>query len=227
MKKTLEITFNKLLGKGRAFLTPKGFTSDIFDLFVSPLVELKDRLISFKFIHFPTALIDKNNIENGEELFEIAEIEGKTLEERAAAVEASWTGFAGSQNYNQLEKILRKKGFAVRVIEHIPQNYNLIGKRLVGNGVVHTKDGKLDPIVIKNGKHTFIVQADEFMSKEQYESLIETLVKVKPAQNGAYIIPRFLRKKEIHHRMTKREMQTYKKNQYCDCRPLELDKIYI
>lgn len=218
MKNSIEIAFKKLLGNGRAFRTPKGLMSDFLDLIVSPFSELKTRFIGLKFTHFPTHEVDKNDIINGEELFNIQDTEGKTLEERAASVEAQWSIFAGSQTFKQIENILRKKGFDVRVIENIPQNYNLYGARLVGNGFVQTESGKSDPIIYRNGKHIFIVQADEFYEENDFLSMIETLVKNKPGHNGSYIIPRFLRKKEIHKRMTKSQMQTYKKKQYCDCR---------
>ena len=215
---TIQITLKKLLGRGRAWLTPRGFTSELFDLIASPFAELKTRFINFKYIHFPTYLVDENNIKNGEELFGIKDTAGKTLEERAANVEGQWSVFGGSQNYKQIELILQKKGFPVRVIENIPKNYNLYGSRTIGNGFLQTDEGTVDPIVITNGKHTFVIQADDFLSDEQIETMIETVVTTKPAQNGVYYIPRFLRKKEIHHVLTKSQMQTYKKSQYCDCR---------
>lgn len=218
MKNIIEIALKKLLGKGRAFRTPKGLMSDFLDLIVSPFSELKTRFIGLKFTHFPTVEVDENDIINGEELFNIQDIQGKTLEERAANVESQWSIFAGSQTFKQIENILRKKGYDVRVIENIPPNYNLYGARTVGNGFIQTESGKKDPIVITNKKHTFIVQSNEFYEENDFLSLIETLVKNKPGHNGSYIIPRFLRKKEIHNKLTKSQMQTYKKKQYCDCR---------
>lgn len=219
MNKTIETTFKKLLGKGRAFITPIGFTSDFLDLLVSPFVELKERIVNLKLTHFPTRLTIENNVINGEELFGIEETEGLTLSERAANVEGQWSIFGGSQNYKQLELILQKKGLPVRVIENIPKNYNLYGSRYIGNGLLKTDSGIKDPIIATNGKHSFIIQADDFvLSQDVLISMIETLVKNKPAQNGAYYIPRFLRKKEIHHVLTKKQMQTYLKSQYCDVR---------
>ena len=140
------------------------------------------------------------------------------IEERAANVEGQWSIFAGGQNYKQIELILQKKGLPIRVIENIPQYYSLYGSRTIGNGFIQTKEGKIDPIVITNKKHTFVVQADDFLTDSQIETLIDTVVKNKPAQNGVFYIPRFLRKKEIHHKMTKSQMQQFKKSQYCDVR---------
>lgn len=225
-KNTLEIAFKKLLGKGRAFTTPKGFMSDFLDLIVSPFSELKTRFINLKYTHFPTKNLNKDDIINGEELFAIQDIAGKTLEERAADVENQWSGFIGCHTYQQIEILLRNKGFPIRIIENIPEEYNRYGARLIGNGFLVCGNSKNDPIIYRNGKHSFIIQVEEFMTKERFEALVETLVKSKPAQNVAFVVSRFLRKKEIHKVLTKQQMQKYKKNQYCDCRPLEFDKIY-
>lgn len=217
-KNVVQTTFKKLLGKGRAFLFPKGFTSDFYDVLMESFEELKNRVITLKFVHFPTKYVNKNDIVNGEELFGLKDVEG-TDEERAANVEGQWSIFAGTQNYKQIERILQKKGLPVRVIENIPLGaWFLYGSRVIGNGRINTPDGKVDPIVINKGENTFIVQSEDFMSDEQINILIETVVKNKPAQNGVYYLPRFLRKKEIHGKMTKSEMQTYKKSQYCDVR---------
>lgn len=211
-------TFKKLLGKGRAWLTPKGFTEEILNLFAYPLEVVKDKLIKLTLTHFPVTYTDENNIKNGEELFKISDIAGKTLIERATTVEAQWSIFGGSQNYKQIELILQKKGLPVKVIENIPQNYNLYGGRLIGNGFVQTPDGETDPITETNHKHCFIIQSNDFWDDNIFLTTIKTLVPIKPAQNGAFFIPRYLRKKEIHHVLTKTQMQGYKKSQYCDCR---------
>ena len=218
MKNTIEIAFKKLLGKGRAFRTPAGFMSDFLDLLVSPFSDLKTRFLNLKFTHFPTVNVDENDIINGEELFNVKEIEGKNLEERAANVESQWSSFAGCQTFKQIETILRKKGYPIKVIENIPQNYDLYGARTIGNGFIISQDGKDDPIKISNGKHTFVIQSDSFYDESDFLKLVEAVAKNKPAHNSAYFIPRYLRKKEIHGVMTKREMQALKKKCYCDCR---------
>lgn len=218
MSKTIETTLKKLLGKGRAWRTPKGFMSDFLDLVASPFAEIKNRIINFKFTHFPTVVVDVINIENGEELFGLDVDPEMDIEERAANVEGQWSIFAGGQNYKQIELILQKKGLPVRVIENIPEHYSLYGSRTIGNGFIQTKEGKIDPIVITSKKHTFVVQADDFLTDSQIETLIDTVVKNKPAQNGVFYIPRFLRKKEIHQKMTKSQMQQFEKSQYCDVR---------
>ena len=78
-KKKVEISFKKLLGNGRAWRTPVGFTSELLDVFISPLSELKDRFINLKYTHFPTFFQDKNNIVNDEELFGIKDNQNKSL----------------------------------------------------------------------------------------------------------------------------------------------------
>lgn len=196
MNKTLETAFKKLLGKGRAFRTPVGFMSDFLDLLVSPLVDVKERLLNIKFTHFPTVNVDENDIVNGEELFGIKDTAGKTLEERAANVESQWSSFAGCQTFKQIENILQKKGYNVRVIENIPPGYNTYGGRLIGNGFIQTNSGKSDPITIKNGKYSFIVQSDNYFDENEFQKIVEDIAKNKPAHNGAYFIPKYLRKKK-------------------------------
>ena len=218
MKKNIEIAFKKLLGDGRAFRTPKGFMSEFLDLLVSPFSELKTKFINLKMTHFPTVNVEENDIINGEELFGLKETESLTLEERAANVESQWSSFAGCQTFKQIETILQKKGFPIKVIENIPQTYNLHGARIIGNGFIITQNGKSDPIQISNGKHTFIIQSNSFFDESEFLKIVEAVAKNKPAHNSAYYIPRYLRKKEIHHILTKNEMQAYKKKCYCDCR---------
>lgn len=218
MNKILETAFKKLLGKGRAFRTPVGFMSDFLDLLVSPLVDVKERLLNIKFTHFPTVNVDENDIVNGEELFGIKDTTGKSLEERAANVESQWSSFAGCQTFKQIENILQKKGYNVRVIENIPPGYNTYGGRLIGNGFIQTNNGKSDPITIKNGKYSFIVQSDNYFDENEFQKIVEDIAKNKPAHNGAYFIPKYLRKKEIHHVLTKSQMQQIQKFKYCDCR---------
>ena len=217
MNKTLETAFKKLLGKGRAFRTPVGFMSDFLDLLVSPLVDVKERLLNIKFTHFPTVNVDENDIVNGEELFGIKDTAGKTLDERAANVESQWSSFAGCQTFKQIENILQKKGYNVRVIENIPPGYNTYGGRLIGNGFIQTNNGKSDPITIKNGKYSFIVQSDNYFDENEFQKIVKDIAKNKPAHNGAYFIPKYLRKKEIHHVLTKSQMQQIQKYKYCNC----------
>ncbi len=220
--KIIETSFKKLLGNGWAWRAPGQFMSDFWDVLVSPLAELKNRFISFKFVHFPTILIDKNNIENGEKLFGIIDSANKDLEQRAAEVESKWNSFAGCHTFWQIENYLKKRGFNVRVIENIPCGSGSVdmlhGARKIGNGFLLFENEHKDPIVITDGKHSFIVKFEDFFTKEQISDLIETLVRNKPAHNGVYIILHHLRKKEIHHVLTKRQMQSYRKSQYCDCK---------
>lgn len=50
------------------------------------------------------------------------------------------------------------------------------------------------------------------------DSLKEAIEEVKPAHLPILWLYRHFLKKDIHHVMTKSEMQTYKKHQYCDCK---------
>lgn len=51
---------------------------------------------------------------------------------------------------------------------------------------------------------------------EGFEYIKDCIQTIKPAHIGFDFIFKRLRKKEIHNKMTKNEMQTYKKSQYCD-----------
>ncbi len=48
------------------------------------------------------------------------------------------------------------------------------------------------------------------------DSLIESIEEIRPAHLPLMWVYRYLRKKEIHQVLTKSEMQTFKKNQYCN-----------
>lgn len=214
----IELAFKKLLGKGRAWRALTTKTADFLNVLVSPLSDVFIYFKNLKYTHFPTIYVNENNIVNSEELFEITETDDKTVEERAANVEGQWAALAGSQTFEQLENILNKKGISIKVIENIPQTYDLYGARYIGNGFLQLQTEKTDPVVITNYKHTFIIQAEDFLTEEAIQTLIETIAKAKPMHNVAAYIPRFLRKKEIHGVLTKAQMQTYKKSQYCDVR---------
>lgn len=211
----ITVTFKKLLGNGRAWRTPTGFTAELLEVMASPLEDIKNRLSSLKFVHFPTTLVDKNNIENGEELFRIQNSGNKTLQERAADVEAQWRIFSGFQNYKQLEKILQQKGLPVVVAEDLPESY-IYGEKAIGNGELHIGNEVYDPVIISDLDNVIFVSALDFLTPEQVKSLVDTVVKCRQAHLAAYYLPRFLRKKEIHHVLTKNEMQRIFKKQYCN-----------
>lgn len=215
----IQKSFKKLLGTGRAWRTLKGLTSEILDVFISPASDLQEYLSNLKYVHFPSKYLNENNIKNSEEFWGFKNTENKTLEERANNVQGQWSVFTGSQHFKSLEQILQKKGYPVHIIENIPtNNYSIYGSRIIANGYLLIDNERKDPIKTTTGKHSFIIQADDFLSEEQIKSLLETVVKIKPAHNACFIIPRFLRKKEIHNKLTRNQMQQYKKSQYCDVR---------
>lgn len=177
MNKTVEIAFKKLLGKGRAFITPIGFTSDFLALLVAPFDELKTKIINFKLTHFPTRLTDKNNIINGEELFGVTETDGQTLEERAINVETQWGLLNGSLNWKPLQDALKKLSINVSIVENIPPKaietgslslyggfqynetlsktndfirYGINTSRIIGNGIIELAGRKYDPCNVQN-----------------------------------------------------------------------------
>lgn len=218
----LAIAFKKLLGNGFAWLDIKDFTSDILNVFISPLVEIKEYFKNLKYTHFPTKTLNENAIKNGEDFFQITDVKNKTLEQRAAEIEGRWCALSGTQTFKQIENILKQKGYPVKIIEDIPQDlYNKYGARYAGNGFLQTPEGLRDHIKIKSGRHSFIIQAEDFIGNEIIKSIIETTAIIRPGHNGFYFIPKFFRKKEIHNKMTKQQMQRVKKHQYCDCRVID------
>lgn len=213
--KNVEISFKKLLGNGRAWSCPTGFTAELLEVLVSPLAELKERFVNLKYTHFPTFFQDINNIINDEELFQLKDTTSKTIEERAGDVEAQWTIFSGYQNYKQIETILQRKGLPVNVIEDVPESERY-GKKAIGNGKLNIEGVIYDPVVIVDDQNVFFVKATDFLTSAQVDSLIETVVKYRQAHLAVYYLPRYLRKKEIHKVLTKSQMQAFRKNQYCD-----------
>ncbi len=211
----ITVAFKKLLGNGRAWRTPSGFTAELLEVMASPLEEIKNRLSSLKYVHFPTTLVDKNNIENGEELFGLKDTAGKSLEQRAGDVEAQWRIFSGFQNYKQLENILKQKGLPVVVMEDVPEA-DIYGERVIGNGELCIGNEFYDPVIVSDLENVIFVSALDFLTDEQVESLVDTVVKYRQAHLAAYYLPRFLRKREIHHVLTKSEMQQIFKKQYCN-----------
>ena len=214
MNKKVKTAFKKLLGSGRAWLTPTGFTDGLYDIFVEPLEELRETIKNIKLTHFPVTYTNENNIVNSEEMFDITDIDGKTLTERAQEVEKQWLTFSGTQTYKQLENILQKKGLPVYVIENIPQNYDTLGGMLIGNGFIATAQGKNDPINYVNGKHTFIIQSTNFYDETEYLNVVNLVVKIKAAHTACYFMPRYLLIEDIHEVMTVDDFQNLIINQF-------------
>lgn len=213
---SISIAFKKLLGKGRAWLCHSEFTSELLDIFISPLVDIKNRLINLKYVHFPSTYTDENNVANGEELFAIKNYSDKTLEERAANVEANWRKISGYTTFQQIEGILHKKGLPVKVVENIPLNADYFRPQIIANGFLNIAGDVSDPIEITDDKNVFFIIAGDFLTEEQENTLIESVVKVKQAHLVIYFMKMFLRKKEIHHVLTKNQMQAIKKKRYCN-----------
>ena len=204
MNNKIPKAFKKLLGSGRAWLCLDGFTSEFLDVLSEPLSDLKERLSNMKNAHFPTYYQDKNNIVNGEELFAIKNIEGKTLTERAANVEAQWKIFSGFQTYKQLELILQKKGLPVVVIEDLEEYW---GEKAIGNGNLQVENETYDPVVVSDDENVFFVRALDFLTDEQVETLIDTVVKNRQAHLAIYYLPRYLLIEDIHEVKTVEEME--------------------
>jgi len=175
--KSVEISFKKLLGNGRAWRTPVGFMAEFLEVLVSPLVELKERFIKLKYTHFPTFFEDENNIINDEDLFGIRDFQNKSIAERAANVEAQWSMLNGSLNWKPLQDALKKASLNVRILENLPvkpvysNSVSLYGSysynqklketndfirygedlnRKIGNGNIDIEGRKYDPCILSS-----------------------------------------------------------------------------
>lgn len=202
--KTISIAFKKLLGSGRAWATPKGFTSDFYDLLSSPFAELYNFLKDLRFSHFTTSVIDENNIINNEDLFGIQPKEN--LEERAEDVELAWQMLTGNSNYKTLENYLQRARFEVYIyentssgkpnlgqgfqyngvqyngeIESKPAQYGGHSGRVIGNGFLDIEGKILDPVNIVNGKHTIYIKGYFDPTDKEWERIVEITLKFKPA----------------------------------------------
>lgn len=205
--KTVEIAFKKNLGKGRAWITPKGFTSDFYDLIVSPFSELFSYFKGLKKVHFSTVEIDENNIINNEDLFDITPRE--TLEERAEDIDLAWKMLSGNSAFQTLENYLQRAGFEVYISENtsgVPNlgtgfNYGGVqydGEiddkhaqygghlgRVIGNGFLNIAGKIKDPAQFINGNHAFYIQGFFDPSDKEWDRIIEIVLRLKPAHTVA------------------------------------------
>ena len=209
----ITVAFKKLLGNGRAWRTPSGFTSEFLEILASPIEDIKNRLSSLKYVHFPTFLIDKNNIENGEELFKIQSTKKQTLEERAANIEAQWSLLSGSLNWKPLQDALKKASLNVSISENLPVKpvyadsialyggyqynekikktddyirYGENSNRKIGNGNLYIEGQKYDPCAL-NSKGSALYGT---FCYKGYNSEIESIVQygIRGGSNNCFFI---------------------------------------
>jgi hypothetical protein len=204
MKKTIEIAFKKNLGKGRAWITPKGFTSDFYDLIVSPFAELFKYFKGLKKVHFSTVELDENNLINNEELFDITP--RATLEERAEDIDLAWKMLSGNSAFQTLENYLQRAGFEVYIYENTDDVVPNLGKgfnyggvqyggevddkkvqygghlgKVIGNRFLNIAGKIKDPAQFINGKHAFYIQGFFDPSDKDWDRIIEIVLRLKPA----------------------------------------------
>lgn len=200
----ITVAFKKLLGNGRAWRTPSGFTSEFLDILVSPIEEIKERLSVIKNAHFVSVLTDEDNIVNNEELFDITP--RNTLAERAEDIDLAWQMLSGNSNYKTLEDYLQRAGFELYIIENVDGttpnlgrgfNYNGVqydGEiddkhaqygghtgRVIGNGFLNIAGKVKDPAQFVNGKHAFYIEGFFDPSDAEWDRIIEIVLRLKPA----------------------------------------------
>lgn len=78
------------------------------------------------------------------------------------------------------------------------------------------KNGEIEADFV-NGKIQ-IQFVGSFGIPSDLDSLKESIEEIKPAHLPIAWLYRYLLKKEIHHVLTKAQMQTYKKHQFCNCK---------
>ena len=200
----ITVAFKKLLGNGRAWRTPSGFTSEFLDILVSPIEEIKERLSVIKNAHFVSILTDEDNIVNNEELFDITP--RNTLAERAEDIDLAWQMLSGNSNYKTLENYLQRAGFELYIIENVDgttpnlgQGFNYNGVqydgeiddkhaqygghtgRVIGNGFLNIEGKIKDPAQFVNGKHAFYIEGFFDPSDAEWDRIIEIVLRLKPA----------------------------------------------
>ena len=209
MNNKIAITFNKLLGNGRAWVAPQGFTEELLEVLISPLTDLRKRFGDLKHVHFTTLVIDENNIINNEELFDIKN-KKTTLEERAEDVDLAWQMLSGNSNYKTLENYLQKKGYELFVIENTSAqspdlgtgfDYNTVaykgeidGKtaqygghtsRIIGNGFLNVAGSIKDPAQFINGKNSFYIKGYFDPTDSEWDNIIDIVLRLKQAHEVA------------------------------------------
>ena len=202
--KTIEISFKKNLGKGRAWVTPKGFTSDFYDLLVSPFSELFSYFKGLKKVHFSTVELDENNIINNEDLFDLTP--ENTLEQRADNIDLAWKMLSGNSAFQTLENYLHRAGFDVYIFENTSGdtpnlgsgfNYGSIeydgeidekhaqygghSATIIGNGFLNIAGKIKDPAQFVNGKSAFYIKGFFEPTDKDWDKIIEIVLKLKPA----------------------------------------------
>lgn len=202
--KNLVIAFKKMLGKGRAWISPLGFTSDFLEILVSPFLDLYDYFVNLKYTHFPSKYTDLKNILNEEDLFDIDPRD--TLEKRAEDVELSWKMLSGNSSYKTLEGFLQRAGFDVYIIENIPSETPFLGKgvnygntqyngsnedkkaqygghsgRVIGNGFLNIAGIVKDPVQFVDGKSAFYIKGYFDPTDKEWERIIDIVLKFKQA----------------------------------------------
>ena len=202
------VSFIKNLGKGRAWKTPLGFTTDMFKLFAYPIKTVYDYIKNLRFTHFQEDYIDENNIINDEELFGITD-KGETLEERATENALAWRLLCGNAHYKTLEYFLRKAGFEIEIIENTDETVNLgMGtnygtgayngyiedkkmqygghdSRVIGNGFLNIEGTIREPAQFKNGKNAFYIRGFFDPTDAQWNKILDIVLKVKQAHTVA------------------------------------------
>ena len=201
-------TFKKLLGNGRAWRMPIGFTSDFYDIIANRLNDVFQQIKNLKFTHFPTIFFDEKNIKNDEELFNNYN-DGLSDEERAALTESNWAMLCGSLHYKEIENALKTAGYNLHVVENynnsiITNNgfgfgsvrygqtvsdkkvqYGGTPARIIGNGQLRIGEQATDPIRLTDGKNSFFVYGDFTPTETEWQTITNIILQVKPAQSVA------------------------------------------
>lgn len=201
-------TFKKLLGNGRAWRTPFGFTAEFLDILAQPVNVIYQRIKNLKLTHFPTLFFDVNNIKNDEELFGEYPLFASDYE-RAEYTERNWAMLNGNLHYKELQNALKNAGFNIRIVENYLNSTDYAnnfaygtavfgqsknGKmtqyggnpaRLIGNGQLRIGEQATDPIRLTNGKNSFFVYGDFTPTETEWQTITNIILQIKPAQSVA------------------------------------------
>lgn len=204
----IEKSFKKLLGNGRAWRAPHGFTADFYTIIANRISDVCLKVKNLKYTHFPTRFYDLQNVENDEELFNNYNPDAAD-NERATLTERNWGMLCGSLHYKEIENALNTAGFRVRVLENyknsIVENdsfrygnssfgetvggkrtqYGGSVARVIGNGNLTLSDTVKDPATLKDGKNSFFVYGDFTPTESEWSTITRILLETKPAHSVA------------------------------------------
>jgi len=208
--------FKKLLGSGRAWRLMGDNIKALSEALCEPFDEIRRaayRILYAPFLtqnKYATAQEKLDDVENYEKQFGVTTI-SNVLSERQANAEVQWA-LVGGQGFGYIENVLAAAGIKVKIIENIPVKdltgigcfqygevqfcetvnehvvqYGASGYVLLANGLINTGETIEDPCLITDWSKVFIVEVLEPITYGQYNTFINILLKIRPAEMACLV----------------------------------------